>query len=87
MFFGPSYKVNVITGSALGNAAFANKAVNDLLTTQSGILTNSGGDFFGEFCISVASSPTNCRSMGEDPFIHPYNHAKCSPDCARNLPC
>jgi hypothetical protein len=25
--------------------------------------------------------------MGEDPFIHPYNHAKCSPDCARNLPC
>ncbi|KFY81567.1 hypothetical protein V500_11297 [Pseudogymnoascus sp. VKM F-4518 (FW-2643)] len=46
VYFGPSYKVNVITGSALANPAFANKAVTDLLTKQSGILTNSGGDFF-----------------------------------------
>ncbi|KAL5349091.1 hypothetical protein ACLOAV_005379 [Pseudogymnoascus australis] len=46
VYFGPSYKVNVITGSSLSNPAFANKAVTDLLTKQSGILTNSGGDFF-----------------------------------------
>ncbi|KFY32224.1 hypothetical protein V493_00394 [Pseudogymnoascus sp. VKM F-4281 (FW-2241)] len=46
VYFGPSYKVNVITGSALANPTFANNAVTDLLTKQSGILTNSGGDFF-----------------------------------------
>ncbi|ELR09834.1 hypothetical protein GMDG_04317 [Pseudogymnoascus destructans 20631-21] len=46
VFFGPSYKVNVITGSALARPGFAKKAVTDLLEKQSGILTNSGGDFF-----------------------------------------
>ncbi|OBT58509.1 hypothetical protein VE04_01245 [Pseudogymnoascus sp. 24MN13] len=46
VFFGPSYKVNVITGSAMARPAFAKKAVTDLLEKQSGILTNSGGDFF-----------------------------------------
>lgn len=59
MYFGPSYKVNVITGSSLSNPAFANKAVTDLLTKQSGILTNSGGDFFGESSLSTAHTSTN----------------------------
>lgn len=44
----------MVTGSSLGNPKFAAKAVTDLLTRQSGILTNSGGDFFGEF---LCSSP------------------------------
>lgn len=46
VFFGPSYRVNVITGSAMGNPQYAAKAIDDFNKKQSGILTNSGGDLF-----------------------------------------
>ncbi|KAI9654952.1 MAG: hypothetical protein M1821_005705 [Bathelium mastoideum] len=45
VYFGPSYRVNVITGSSLGNPAFAAQAEEEF-HNQAGILTNSGGDFF-----------------------------------------
>jgi choline dehydrogenase len=45
IFFGPSYRVNVVTGSSMGNAQFAAKAAEDY-ANQTGILTNTGGDLF-----------------------------------------
>lgn len=42
---GPSWRVNVITGSSLGNPAFASEAAALFDNNQSGILTNPGGDF------------------------------------------
>ena len=42
---GPSYRVNVITASSLGNPAFASEATALFNNNQSGILTNAGGDF------------------------------------------
>lgn len=44
---GPSYRVNVITGSALANPAFASEATAHFINNQSGILTSAGGDFGG----------------------------------------
>ena len=42
---GPSYRVNVITGTSLINATFAAEAAFLFDNYQSGILTNPGGDF------------------------------------------
>lgn len=42
---GPSYRVNVITGTSLINATFAAEAASLFDSSQSGILTNPGGDF------------------------------------------
>ena len=44
ILFGPSWKVNVITGSALGDPTFAAQAVEEFNTEASGILASSGGD-------------------------------------------
>ncbi|PVH95937.1 GMC oxidoreductase [Periconia macrospinosa] len=46
VFMGPSYRVNVITSSSLGNADFLHEAERLYNEKQEGILTNSGGDFF-----------------------------------------
>ncbi|GME32268.1 GMC oxidoreductase [Neofusicoccum parvum] len=45
VLMGPSYRVNVVTSSALGDAAVLAQAQQDYLERQEGILTNSGGDF------------------------------------------
>lgn len=42
---GPSYRVNVVTANSLANPAFASEATALYDNNQSGILTNSGGDF------------------------------------------
>ena len=42
---GPSYRVNVITGTSLINATFAAEAASLFDNSQSGILTSAGGDF------------------------------------------
>ncbi|KAF7505218.1 hypothetical protein GJ744_001147 [Endocarpon pusillum] len=52
IFFGPSYRVNVVTGSSMGNAGYVAQAIEDYLERQAGILTNSGGDFLhGRSCL------------------------------------
>ena len=45
ILFGPSWRVNVITGSALGDPTFAAQAVEEFNTEAGGILSNTGGDF------------------------------------------
>ena len=45
ILFGPSWRVNVITGSALGNPTFAAQAVEEFNTEAGGLLSNTGGDF------------------------------------------
>ncbi|CAF9937390.1 MAG: hypothetical protein ALECFALPRED_007237 [Alectoria fallacina] len=45
ILMGPSYRVNVITGTSLINATFAAEAASLFDNFQSGILTNPGGDF------------------------------------------
>ena len=47
VWFGPSYRVNVVTHSALHNATFRALAQEQYLSTQSGIATNGGGDIAG----------------------------------------
>lgn len=49
ILFGPAYRVNVITASALGDPAFAEQAAEDFVNKQEGILTNQGGDLLGMF--------------------------------------
>ena len=44
---GPSYRFNVITPSALSDPAYLLKSEVAFNDNQSGILTNSGGDFLG----------------------------------------
>ncbi|KAL8726090.1 MAG: hypothetical protein Q9166_006927 [cf. Caloplaca sp. 2 TL-2023] len=44
IFFGPSYEVNTVTHSSLGNPAFAAVATQEYTTSRTGILTNVGGD-------------------------------------------
>lgn len=44
---GPSWRVNLITASALSDAAFAAEASRQFNEDQSGILTNTGGDWLG----------------------------------------
>ncbi|MCJ1462091.1 hypothetical protein MMC07_000691 [Pseudocyphellaria aurata] len=45
ILMGPSYRVNAITSSSLANPAFAAEAADLFNNDQSGILTNTGGDF------------------------------------------
>lgn len=45
-FFGPSYRVDVMTHSAIGNKTFAAKATDNYVNNQTGIMTNSGADIF-----------------------------------------
>lgn len=45
ILFGPSYRVNVITGSSVANPAFAAQAAVDYNLDQTGIYTSPGGDF------------------------------------------
>jgi hypothetical protein len=46
---GPTYKVGVITGSALANnPQYALQATLDYQNKLSGLLANTGGDFFGK---------------------------------------
>lgn len=52
----------------MARPAFAKKAVTDLLEKQSGILTNSGGDFFGTSPILTSHAS-----------INPAQHGKSSP--------
>lgn len=47
ILFGPSYRVNAITGSSLAIPAFAAQAAADYNRDQTGILANTGGDFLG----------------------------------------
>jgi choline dehydrogenase len=47
ILMGPSYRVNVITASAMADPAFAAQAANLFNTQQSGILTSPVGDFGG----------------------------------------
>ena len=79
VYFGPSYKVNVITGSALADPAFAKKAVTDLVTKQSGILTNSGGDFFGMSPFPLLTPPLTPHSMGKAPTYQPRRPRRLRP--------
>ncbi len=44
---GPSYRVNLITTSSLGNPLFAAEAAKEFNDKASGILTDSGSDFLG----------------------------------------
>ncbi|KAI9786522.1 MAG: hypothetical protein M1816_007904 [Peltula sp. TS41687] len=62
VFFGPSYRTNVITASSLGNPQFASQAVSDFVNKQTGILTNSGGDFFAWEKLPSASRKTLSNS-------------------------
>ena len=51
---GISYRVNLVTGSALANPEFLTRADSEFVNNQSGILTNPGGDWLGryiELCI------------------------------------
>lgn len=45
---GPSYRVNVITTSSMNDPRFAGQAVQQYLTSNSGILTDVGADFLGK---------------------------------------
>ncbi|KAI9751373.1 MAG: hypothetical protein M4579_006096 [Chaenotheca gracillima] len=45
VFYGVTYRVNVVTSSSMGNPLFAEEAVKQYLTEQNGILTNTGGEF------------------------------------------
>lgn len=47
IFFGVQYRVNVQTASALSYGSGFEDAVQEFNEQQSGILSNSGGDFFG----------------------------------------
>lgn len=47
IFFGPSYQVNLITHSSLGNPAFAAAATEQFLANATGIMTTAGGDTVG----------------------------------------
>ncbi|OCK80877.1 GMC oxidoreductase [Lepidopterella palustris CBS 459.81] len=47
LFFGPSYRVKVLTSSSYANPEFAANATFNYQNTQTGPLTNTGGDFFG----------------------------------------
>ena len=44
---GISYRMNLVTGSALENPVFLSQADNEFQNNQSGILTNPGGDWLG----------------------------------------
>lgn len=44
---GNSYRVNLVTRSALGNSEFLGQADSEFQNNQSGILTNPGGDWLG----------------------------------------
>lgn len=57
VYMGPSYRVNVVTASQLANPVFAQQAAADFNNNQSGILTNSGGDF-----LAWEKIPQNLRS-------------------------
>jgi choline dehydrogenase len=47
ILMGPSYRVNVITASAMADPAFAAQAADLFINNQSGILTSPVGDFGG----------------------------------------
>ncbi|RMD39761.1 hypothetical protein DV735_g5372, partial [Chaetothyriales sp. CBS 134920] len=47
LLFGPSYRVNVITGSSTGDPAYLADAVSQFNNEGTGILTNPGVDVFG----------------------------------------
>lgn len=56
----------MITGSALGNPQYAAQAAEDFNKRQSGMLTNSGGDFFGTFSLFLCEiQPTDFGSAWE----------------------
>ena len=44
---GISYRVNLVTGSALENPDFLRQTDSEFQNNQSGILTNPGGDWLG----------------------------------------
>lgn len=72
---GPAYRVNAITGSSVGNPAFAAKARDLYNNERSGILTNSGGDFGGweHLPPSLQATLTNAdrRSLSKYPADWP----------------
>lgn len=48
IFFGPSYEVNTVTHSWLGNPSYSTEATEQYIQNRSGILTNVGGDLLGK---------------------------------------
>jgi choline dehydrogenase len=50
IFFGPSYVVDTVTHSWIGNTEYAAAATEEYITSRSGILTNVGGDLLGKLC-------------------------------------
>ncbi|KAB2573446.1 Dehydrogenase patE [Lasiodiplodia theobromae] len=46
IFFGPSWRVDVVTGSSMRNPLTRARASEDFNRWQAGIMTNTGGDFF-----------------------------------------
>ncbi|KAI4159450.1 MAG: hypothetical protein L6R39_000352 [Caloplaca ligustica] len=48
IFFGPSFEVNTLTHSSLGDPQFAAAAAQEYITTRTGMLTNVGGDLLGK---------------------------------------
>lgn len=89
VFFGPSYRVNVITGSSLGNPQYAYKANDDFNKRQSGILTNSGGDLFGKTSphpLMLAAATDVFSSMGKDPPAKSQIFLQLNPFQTRHLP-
>ena len=53
VLLGISYRVNVLTGSALANPEFASEAARSFNEDQTGMVTSSGGGFLGELKASI----------------------------------
>lgn len=90
---GPSYKVNVLTGSALADPQFAYEAAAQFNDNQSGMLTNSGGDFLGKSSAPPPPfpkhrNPTNTpfHSMGKNPTVPPLKLHQQNPVRPLHLP-
>lgn len=48
ILFGPSYRVNVVTASALANPDSYCRAIDEFNNEQGGLLSSNGGDFLGK---------------------------------------
>jgi choline dehydrogenase-like flavoprotein len=54
IFFGPSYDVDTVTHSHLGDPAFTEQATQEYIASRTGILTNVGGDLLGKYKVNDA---------------------------------
>ena len=56
ILFGPAYRVNVITGSAVGNPSYYFNSIKNFNSNPpTGILTNAGNDVIGRSCFQAGS--------------------------------